>query len=188
MKENLFSAIFCACFFAACTNNPNVQNVQNQLDSLDADTVKEKIVAPAVVKESEFFYDFDSTEAMKITDPIFYDVVIKNHKKDDDWEEERLAKTNIQPLANAIYQAVYKGKLQAYDYFTDAELSVNDIKELEKKFNRKEIGNIMFEEKWFFNEKTMTFTKKIVSLTFGYETFDQGEFTGFKAAFKVKLN
>ncbi|MBQ3655585.1 MAG: hypothetical protein II956_01900 [Bacteroidales bacterium] len=185
MKKTSLLAL-CAIFAATACNTTTNENKQATADSV-ATVVEKPEPLPVVIKESEFYYDFDSTSAMKLSDPIFYEVVIKNHKKDDDWEAERLANTNILPLANSIFQAVYKGKLKAYDYFTDEEMTVDAVKALEKQFKRKDIGNIMFEEKWYFNEKTLTFTKKIESITFGYETFDKTEFTGFKAAFKVKL-
>jgi hypothetical protein len=188
MKKKFLGA---CCFFLLATacNTTSNGGSQPEADSVEA-KVEPKIVEPAVIKESEFFYDFDSTSAILVSDPIVYEVVVKNHETDDDWEEERLAKTNVLPLANAVFQAIYKGRVKAYDYFTEEEMSVDEIKKLEKEFNRKEIGNIMFEEKWYFNEKTMTFTKKIKSLTFGYELREPKtkDFQGFKAAFKVNLN
>jgi len=144
---------------------------------------------PDVIKDTELFYNFDSASSMIVSDPIIYEVVVKNHIPDDDWETERLAKTNIQPLANAIFQAVYKGRLKAYDYMSDQEIPADSVKALEKQFKRRDIGNIMFEEKWYFNENTMTMTKKVTAMTLGYELRDKKtkEFRGFKAAFKVKF-
>ncbi|MCR4561004.1 MAG: hypothetical protein K5685_13085 [Bacteroidales bacterium] len=182
----------CSFLVATSCNSTTNDNKQAASDSIVEVQTRSVIAAPPppVIKETEFFYNFDSASAMIISDPITYEVVVKNHKIDDDWEEERLAKTDIKPLANAIFQAVYKGRLKAYDYFEETrEMPISEIKALEKEFNRKDIGNIMFEEKWYFNEKTMTLTKKVTGLTFGYELRDPQtkDFQGFKAAFKVKL-
>ena len=182
----------CSFLVATSCNSTTNDNKQAAADSIVEVQTRSVIAAPPppVIKETEFFYNFDSASAMIISDPITYEVVVKNHKIDDDWEEERLAKTDIKPLANAIFQAVYKGRLKAYDYFEETrEMPISEIKALEKEFNRKDIGNIMFEEKWYFNEKTLTLTKKVTGLTFGYELRDPQtkDFQGFKAAFKVKL-
>ena len=182
----------CSFLVATSCNSITNDNKQAATDSIVEVQTRSVIAAPPppVIKETEFFYNFDSASAMIISDPITYEVVVKNHKIDDDWEEERLAKTDIKPLANAIFQAVYKGRLKAYDYFEETrEMPISEIKALEKEFNRKDIGNIMFEEKWYFNEKTLTLTKKVTGLTFGYELRDPQtkDFQGFKAAFKVKL-
>lgn len=189
------TSILAFCAFLAATACNSTTNDNKQAASVDSTAAVQTISViaappPPVIKETEFFYNFDSASAMIISDPITYEVVVKNHKTDDDWEEERLAKTDIKPLANSIFQAVYKGRLKAYDYFDETrEMPVSEIKALEKEFNRKDIGNIMFEEKWYFNEKTLTLTKKVTGLTFGYELRDPQtkEFQGFKAAFKVKL-
>lgn len=192
MKKTSLLAL-CALSAATACNQTNNNNSEASAADSTAEVQSRNVIAtppPPIIKETEFFYDFDSTSAMIISDPITYEVVVKNHKTDDDWEEERLAKTDIKPLANAIFQAVYKGRLKAYDYFEEErEMTVSEIKALEKEFNRKDIGNIMFEEKWYFNEKTLTLTKKVTGLTFGYELRDPQtkEFQGFKAAFKVKL-
>jgi hypothetical protein len=190
--EKISLLALCSFLVATSCNSITNDNKQAAADSIVEVQTRSVIAAPPppVIKETEFFYNFDSASAMIISDPITYEVVVKNHKIDDDWEEERLANTDIKPLANAIFQAVYKGRLKAYDYFEETrEMPISEIKALEKEFNRKDIGNIMFEEKWYFNEKTMTLTKKVTGLTFGYELRDPQtkDFQGFKAAFKVKL-
>ena len=68
--------------------------------------------------------------------------------------------------------------------------SMDSVKAVEKRFTRKQIGKIMFTEKWYFSEATLTFTKKVETVTLGYELLDKqsGELHGFKPAFIVKLN
>lgn len=180
----------------ACTNKNNTeQNNGEELVAEDEDedvtewVEIEKIVPPAVVPETETFYNMDSASALVISDPITYEVQIKNYVPDDDWKDECLANTNRKALANAIFQAVYKGRLTPIDYFTDTEMPIDSVKALEKKFSRDEIGNIMFTEKWYFSENTLKFTKEVISVTMGYELLDRKtkEHHGFRPVFMVKL-
>ena len=182
MKKYLLFLSICGLFaVSSCTNTNNTNDANSQQQTTE--------VTPPTIKDTELYYNLDSGLVFKVAEPIIYEVVVKNHKADDDWEAERLDKTYIRPLANAIFQAVYKGRLKAYDYFSEAEMSIDEVKDLEKKFNRDNIGNIMFEENWYFDETLLKFYKKINALTFGYELYDPDtkEFQGFKAAFKVNL-
>lgn len=151
--------------------------------------LEEKTVAPAVVSETETFYNLDPNTALAVADPISYNVDLKNYNPNDEWKNEALSKTDRMALANAIFQAVYKGRLTAIDYFSEEPMTIDAVKELEKKYNRSEIGQIMFTEKWYFSESNLTFTKKVESITLAYERKDlkTGENHGFTPAFMVKL-
>lgn len=174
---------------SACTNGgSNSTNPNSDIKSSVEEP--EKVIIPDAIPESETYYDFDSTKALVIANPISYDVTTKCYIKDDDWEQERVANTNTIAIANAIFQAVYKGRLTPYDYFSEQPMPIDSVKAVEKKFNRKQIGKIMFTEKWYFSEATLSFTKKVETVTLGYELFDKsnGELHGFTPAFLVKLN
>ncbi|MCR5455459.1 MAG: hypothetical protein K6F33_10780 [Bacteroidales bacterium] len=189
MKKILLSvAIFALMFAASCTNGgekPTDTSAADSTANTECETVK-----PAVIPASETFYELDSAQAMVVANPISYDVTTKCYIKDDDWEAQRVANTNTVAIANAIFQAVYKGRLTPYDYFTDQEMPIDSVKAVEKKFSRKQIGKIMFTEKWYFSEATLTFTKKVEKVTLGYELIDKSdnELHGFKPAFIVHLN
>ncbi len=175
---------------SACTNGGN-QPANNNADTTSSTVEPEKVIIPDAIPASETFYDFDSTKALVIANPISYDVTTKCYVHDDDgWDEERVANTNTVAIANAIFQAVYKGRLTPYNYFTEQEMPIDSVKTVEKMFTRKQIGKIMFTEKWYFSEATLTFTKKVEQVTLGYELIDKtdGELRGFKPAFLVKLN
>lgn len=174
---------------SACTNGSN-QPANNNADTTSSTVEPEKVIIPDAIPASETFYDFDSTKALVIANPISYDVTTKCYIKEDDWEQQRVANTNTVAIANAIFQAVYKGRLTPYDYFTEQQMPIDSVKAVEKKFTRKQIGKIMFTEKWYFSESTLTFTKKVEQVTLGYELLDakDGELRGFKPAFLVKLN
>ncbi len=191
MKKILLSTIAAAVMLASCTGTGKNGNTTPAADSTTCCAAAEKPVPPAVIPESETFYDFDSTKALVIANPISYDVTTKCYVHDDDgWDELRVANTNTVAIANALFQAVYKGRLTAYDYFTEQPMPVDSVKAVEKKFSRQQIGKLMFTEKWYFSEQTLSFTKKVETITLGYELFDKqsGELHGFKPAFLVKLN
>lgn len=182
-------SVFALMLAAACTNGGN-QPANNAADTT-AKVETEKVIPPPTIPASETFYDFDSTKAMVVANPISYDVTTKCYITDDDgWDAERVANTNTVAIANAIFQAVYKGRLTPYDYFSEQPMPIDSVKAVEKRFTRKQIGKIMFTEKWYFSEATLTFTKKVETVTLGYELLDKqsGELHGFKPAFIVKLN
>jgi hypothetical protein len=190
MKQIILSvSVFVLMLAAACTNGGN--QPANTAADTTAKVETEKVIPPPTIPASETFYDFDSTKALVVANPISYDVTTKCYITDDDgWDAERVANTNTLAIANSIFQAVYKGRLKPYDYFTEQPMPIDSVKAVEKKFTRKQIGKIMFTEKWYFSEATLTFTKKVETVTLGYELLDKqsGELHGFKPAFIVKLN
>ena len=194
MVKQIAISLTLALSIASCTHEGSQQATNDAADTTTKveDIVEEEVViAPPTIPESETFYDFDSTKAIVIANPISYDVATKCYiKNDDGWDEQRVAHTNTVAIANAIFQAVYKGRLTAYDYFTEQPMTIDQVKSLEKNNKRKEIGKLMFTENWYFSEKTLTFTKKIEAVTLGYEIIDKStqELHGFKPAFMVKLN
>ncbi len=171
----------------SCGQKQNTENTD--IESEETTSVKEKTVAPAVVPETETFYNLDSSSAVLISDPITYNVDLKNYNPEDDWKTECLSHTDRIALANMVFQAVYKGRLTPIDYFSEEPMPIDSVRALEKRFNRSEIGQVMFTEKWYFSEETLTLTKKVESITFGYERLDKisGENRGFSPAFLVKL-
>ena len=178
---------------SACTNGGN-QPANNNADTTSSTVEPEKVIIPDAIPASETFYDFDSTKALVIANPISYDVMIKCYiHGDDGWDSLRVANTNTIAIANAIFQAVYKGRLTPYNYFSEQPMPIDSVKAIEKKFTRKQIGKIMFTEKWYFSEATLTFTKKVEQVTLGYERMmktpdGNDELHGFTPAFLVKLN
>ena len=166
---------------SACTNGGN--SAANPTADTTAKVKIEKELPPPSIPASETFYDFDSTKALVIANPISYDVMTKCYiHGDDGWDSLRVANTNTIAIANAIFQAVYKGRLTPYNYFSEQPMPIDSVKAIEKKFTRKQIGKIMFTEKWYFSEATLTFTKKVEQVTLGYELIDKtdGELRGFR--------
>jgi hypothetical protein len=127
---------------------------------------------------------------VKIASPIIYEVLINNANPEDDWKTECLANTNTSELVNDIINAVRNGDLPAFDYYDNHQLS---IPELEKIISDSDlinkIGNIQFEEEWYWDSKKLSLDKRVKKIMFGYEIFDTlGKLRGYKASFVVELD
>jgi hypothetical protein len=132
----------------------------------------------------------DSLKLKSFADTIVCDMVVKNPNKDDVWTEKCLSQLKREALTDSIFDDLYKGKLLAYDYETQKILSVNDIKQIESKegYSRKIVSKYQFQEAWYYDKPNHTFIKKVHSITFGYEIYDEtGYVKGYKPLFKVKF-
>jgi hypothetical protein len=133
----------------------------------------------------------DSVQAYCVADTIIYDVVIRNTNPYDTWIEKSLGRLKHDKLIDSIFSLVYEQGVKAYDYFSGEELTSKQIhsRENEKGFSREHIGKIQFTEAWYFNNKTRTLKKEVISIALGYELYgDSGELRGYKPVFKVYLN
>lgn len=171
---NLSLIFLLVYFFNACKNqNPDQ---------------KEKInIAP--VKTGAFYETYlNSNNSVIIADTIIYDVVIKNAFPEDDWQEFCLKNVDRTALANIIFNAIYNGKLTAYDYQQEKPMTIKEVQELEKEYSRDKIAKIQFIEEWYFDEKEMKMGKRVNEIMLAYElnNFD-GEIRGYKAGVKVYL-
>ncbi len=135
-------------------------------------------------------YKPDSLELL-FASPIIYDVLVKNPDLEDTWTSERLENFQKDDFVNIIFEAIYNGKIKAYNYHTGGAMTLKEIRALEnsEEFDRSKIGKIQFEEDWYFNEKEFILTKKIKSIILAYEIIDQfGEIRAYKGAFLIPLN
>jgi len=126
-----------------------------------------------------------------LADTIIYDVIIKSTDPYDPWMNQSLGKLKHKNLIDSIFDMVYAKELIAYDYFTNKEMSLKDIRDIENEedFNRQTIGKIQFAEAWYFNRDEGRFIKEIISVTLGHEIYeDSGELRGYRPIFKVYLN
>jgi len=127
---------------------------------------------------------------IRMADSISYGVVIKNRDPEDTWQKKWLGTLDRQEFIDFLFEAVYSGKLQSYDYFTDEPLSTKAIRELEKTeaFDRDRIGKIQFKERWYFDKEQLSMVKEVYSVMLAYEVYRKdGSFRGYKPAFKVRL-
>ncbi len=173
----LFAAMASAAMFTSCKNTtPQPQEAR-------VDTVI--VVENPAYAETVSYIDAAPGKSVVIAQPITYQFKVKNYNQEDDWSEECLAHTNTGALAACIFQAVIKGRLKAYDYYSEEELTVAQVKAIDKKYSRKSIGQIQFEEDWYFDEKNLRFYKDVKALIWGYETRQGTDRNGFDPAFRV---
>lgn len=127
--------------------------------------------------------------ALKIADSIMYITNVKNPDPEAYYMKDWLGGANIQLLADKIFDAVYNKKLKAYNYVTGEEMTIDEIKELENEYNRKDIGQILFTEDWYFNEIEMKMYKQVNSIMLAYFRYDDdGNLLGNKSGIRVYLN
>jgi hypothetical protein len=126
-----------------------------------------------------------------MADTITYDVIVRNANPDDEWTTLCLQRLDREKLIGSIFDAVYSGKLKAYDILSNTELPLNRVRKMEKEkdFDRSKIGKIQFTELWLFNEQDLSMEKTVRALAMGYELYDtEGKVRGYKPVFKVYLN
>lgn len=135
--------------------------------------------------------DSISKEYISIADSINYGVVVKARDEGDEWQKKWLSTFDRRELVDFIFEAVYSGKLQPYDYFEDKPISIEQIKQLERteEFDRSKVGKIQFKERWYFDTTQLKMIKEVYSMMLAYEVYkENGTFRGYKPAFKVYLN
>ncbi len=182
MKSTILISTFFAVIVLTACNKIDKGNSNLMSDSTNIDTL-------ALIPETITYFNIPADQSLVISNPITYDVLIKNYDTTDEWAIECLSKTKSDLLINSIFQAVYKSRLVAWDYISLTPLTIDQVKEIEKTSKRKQIGKIQFVENWYFNEDKLQMIKKVDEITFGYELLSvDGEIRGFKAAFKVYLS
>ncbi len=157
-----------------------------------------KLITTALIFSGLFLFSCQQKETVgnnkgagtKIAAPITYEVLVKNPNLDDDWKTQCLANTNTKILVEDILKAVKDGRLLAFDYYDNHQLSKLEIKEIIKKGNLSEnTANIQFEEEWYWDSKELALTKKVKKIMLGYAVYDgKGAVRGYKASFVVDLN
>jgi hypothetical protein len=129
------------------------------------------------IREGAFYSTgLNSSNAVVLADTIAYDVTIKNPNPEDNWTEEDLKGMDELALANIILNAIYKGRLTAYDFQTEEPMTIEQVKELEAEYPRDKIGRMRFIEEWYFDEKNLQFGKKVNTIMLAYERLNsEGE-------------
>ena len=134
--------------------------------------------------------NFTQTQsAIKVADSIMYITNVKNPDPEAYYMKDWLGGANIQLLADKIFDAVYSKKLNAYNYITGEKMTIEDVKNLEEEFSRKDIGQILFTEDWYFDEKKLKMYKQVNSIMLAYFRYDDdGNLLGNKAGIRIYLN
>ncbi len=132
----------------------------------------------------------DDAPGVCLADTIIYPVLIKNTDPNDTWTEHCLSRLEREKFVDQVFDAVYEHKAKAYSYNTHKELSITDIKAIEKQpdFSRDKVAKLQFWETWHFDEQQLIMTKKVQAILLAYEYLSEdGELLGYKAAFYIKL-
>lgn len=132
----------------------------------------------------------DSLKLQSFADTIVCDMVVKNPDKEDAWLDECLGRFNRNGFIDSVFADIYSKKLIAYSYETRKPLSIREVRRLEEAsgYSRDIIGKFQFSEAWYYDNKNHSFVKKVHSIIFGYETYDDRGFVkGYKPLFKIKL-
>lgn len=125
-----------------------------------------------------------------LADSLVYGIATHPSENVDSSEIVEFNKFLKADLINYIFNQVYSGKFKAYDFFSEKELSIKEVKEIEKVegFNRSKVGKVQFNEQWLV-DKDGAFVKRVKSMTLGVERYStQGTFVGYNALFKIKFN
>jgi len=124
-----------------------------------------------------------------LADTIIYTVEIKNYDPNDHWTKECLSKLDRSKMVDQLFESVYQHKAQAYNYMTEAPMSISEVRAIEEQegFSRDQVGKLQFWESWYYDEQQQIMTKKVLAILVSYEaTTKDGDFLGHKAAFYIK--
>lgn len=125
-----------------------------------------------------------------IADTITYSVLLQNDDPFNKWKENALKNLDRDKFTHYLFESVYNGELEAFDFRTNEKLSVEEIKALEEKeeFSRDKIARAQFEEIWYLDTQQHKMRKEVYSIMIAYVVHnDQGKIRGYKPAFKVYL-
>lgn len=163
--------------FNACNHNSS--------DTNENDSTLVKI--PPVKMGNFYDTDLNASNAVVLDDSISYDVTIKNPDPQDTWTEEDIGRMDQLALANVVLNAIYNGRLTAYNYQYETPMTINEVKALEAQYPRKSVGRMRFTEEWYFDEKNLKFGKRVTSIMLAYERFTANGEVRYVPGVKVYL-
>lgn len=167
MRHNL-KLLILLCLSSLLIFQNGCRNDVNETNENDSTAYK---VPPA--KTGNFYAtNLDNTNAIVLADSISYDVTIKNPDPQDTWTEEDIGRMDEVALANIVLNAIYNGRLTAYNYQTEAPMSIKEVKALESKYPRESVARMRFTEEWYFNENELKFGKRVNAIMIAYEKFN----------------
>jgi len=128
--------------------------------------------------------------AVLVADSIMYITEVVNVDPEEAYYmNEWLSGAKTEILANFIFEAVYNKRLKAYDYITGKEMTLPEVETLESEWKRENIGQILFTEDWYFDEKELKMYKQVNSIMLAYLRYDsEGNVSGNKSGIRIYLN
>lgn len=125
-------------------------------------------------------------------------------EEDEIW----LGKIDQKMLVDAIFDAIYEGRVTPYDFITDDPLTVEDVKAIESSIDtiyiedfetgememkvvenelrRDEITKVFFKEDWYFDKVNFKMEKKVIGISLAIENYDKnGNLRGYQPLFII---
>lgn len=131
-----------------------------------------------------------STTGKVIADSLIYDVIIRSMDPENEWENLRVKGIDRVAFIKQIFELIYSGKYNAYDFFSQEAIPIDSVRAIENNpnFNIELVSKIQFTEHWEMLESG-ELIKRVDAMTFGIEHYSaQGTFIGHKALFTIKHN
>ncbi|MCW3788381.1 hypothetical protein [Plebeiibacterium sediminum] len=138
--------------------------------------------------EKQIVYTAPSSNNLELwADTIIYDVLISNPDSTDDWQEQKLKHLDHKKIVDDLFESIYSGQKKAYNYYTNSEYSIEDIKEFEEDYPRSNIGKLQFSESWLYDKTLGKHIKQVHSILVAYTLYDSSNnIRGYKAGFFIK--
>jgi hypothetical protein len=151
----------------------------------------------------------DDNSTNVVTKRIQYDVSIKTPDPEFDWWVQNIEGEKRETLIQHIMTAVSEGRVKAYDFMSNQQLSGSDISlmlhrvdsisleradpphelydtVITKDLKLADITRLRFLEEWRMDEKTLSFSKKVTGICPLLEVYAaDGELRGYKPLFWV---
>lgn len=122
-------------------------------------------------------------------DTIIYEVLLTNPDALNEWETTKLKGVKSNKVVDDLFKMVYDGDKKAYNYYTNEELSIKQVEEIEQRddYSRDRVGKLQFTETWNMDIANHKMHKKVLSILLAYELYnDSNKLRGYKAAFYLK--
>ncbi len=160
--------------FVACNNN--TKKAEKETSSLNKKELSAESLLPT-----------DKKSMYQVADTLFYTALLKAGSEEEalymnDWVKN----LKLKEFTNLIFEAVYKGRLTAYDYIGEEPMSIEEVKALEEENKDNAIAKLLFEEAWYFDEENLKLYKEVRSIMLAYERKDsEGKVRGYKSGIKI---
>src|SRR5690554_886770 len=104
--------------------------------------------------------------AVLLSDTLVYSVDLVATDSLDTWSAWRLRHVAPRPMADFLLNEVYEGRLQAYDYFSNEPLSIEEVRRREQAgdYHRDLVEEFQFEESWYYLPGEQRFHKEVHAL------------------------
>lgn len=147
------------------------------------DKTKKEITAPVSEELS------DTSGLIVIGRDMITEIIVNPDTLGDPWEAEKVSGYNGNTMFADLLGKIYSNTITVYDCLDEKALKPDEVKMMEKEFSSdlSKIGKFQFVEDWYFNPANGAISKRVKSVSFGYEiTRESGLPSGYKAFFMIR--